>query len=141
MPRSTPTRLHTAAWAASSPTTISSPTARASTSEARYTRRPQRGSIFKRGMKGVYQHCSKRHLHRYVAEFEFRYNNRVANGVDDRRAVAVLRGSCGKRLSWAWSVRRENDAEEARSWHVTKKWQKSRSGLDAMSILLHHPTK
>ena len=59
-------------------------------------------SIFKRGMKGVYQHCSKRHLHRYVAEFEFRYNNRVANGVDDRaRAVAVLRGSCGKRLTYS----------------------------------------
>jgi hypothetical protein len=37
-------------------------------------------SIFKRGMKGVYQHCSEKHLHRYVAEFEFRYNNR-----DNRR--------------------------------------------------------
>ena len=40
-------------------------------------------SIFKRGMKGVYQHCGKKHLHRYVAEFEFRYNNREANGVND----------------------------------------------------------
>ncbi len=35
-------------------------------------------SIFKRGMKGVYQHCSEKHLHRYLAEFDFRYNNRVA---------------------------------------------------------------
>lgn len=40
-------------------------------------------SIFKRGMKGVYQHCDKRHLHRYAAEFEFRYNNRTANGSND----------------------------------------------------------
>ena len=39
-------------------------------------------SIFKRGMKGVYQRRAKKHLHRYVAEFEFRYNNRVANGVE-----------------------------------------------------------
>jgi len=36
-------------------------------------------SIFKRGMKGVYQHCAERHLHRYLAEFDFRYNNRVAS--------------------------------------------------------------
>jgi transposase-like protein len=40
-------------------------------------------SIFKRGMKGIYQHCGEQHLHRYLAEYEFRYN-RVANGVDDR---------------------------------------------------------
>ncbi len=56
-------------------------------------------SIFKRGMKGVYQHCSKRHLHRYAAEFEFRYNNRVANGPDDAtRAAIALQGVQGKRL-------------------------------------------
>jgi len=35
-------------------------------------------SIFKRGMKGIYQHCSKQHLHRYAAEFEFRYNQGVS---------------------------------------------------------------
>src|SRR5690606_34341124 len=40
-------------------------------------------SIFKRGMKGVYQHCSEKHLHRYLAEFDFRYNNRVTNGIED----------------------------------------------------------
>ena len=56
-------------------------------------------SIFKRGMKGVYQHCSKKHLHRYAAEFEFRYNNRIANGVNDRdRSAMALRGATGKRL-------------------------------------------
>ena len=41
-------------------------------------------SIFKRGMKGVYQHCGEQHLHRYLAEFKFRYNNRIANSVEDR---------------------------------------------------------
>lgn len=41
-------------------------------------------SIFKRGMKGVYQHCAKKHLHRYLAEFDFRYNHRVALGVINR---------------------------------------------------------
>jgi hypothetical protein len=40
-------------------------------------------SIFKRGMKGVYQHCAEKHLHRYLSEFDFRYSNRIALGVDD----------------------------------------------------------
>ena len=51
-------------------------------------------SIFKRGMKGAYQHCGEKHLHRYLAEFDFRYTLRAANGVDDRqRAVEGLRAS------------------------------------------------
>lgn len=59
-------------------------------------------SIFKRGMKGVYQHCGEQHLHRYLAEFEFRYNHRIANGCDDRtRAVQSLKGIVGKRLTYA----------------------------------------
>ncbi len=54
-------------------------------------------SIFKRGMKGVYQHCGKQHLHRYLAEFDFRYNNRVALGVNDvMRADAALEGDQGQ---------------------------------------------
>jgi transposase-like protein len=58
-------------------------------------------SIFKRGMKGVYQHCGERHLHRYLAEFEFRYNNRETLGCNDRdRADAALRGTVGKRLTY-----------------------------------------
>jgi transposase-like protein len=40
-------------------------------------------SVFKRGMRGTYQHCSEKHLHRYLAEFDFRYNNRIATGVND----------------------------------------------------------
>lgn len=58
-------------------------------------------SVFKRGMKGVYQHCSKRHLHRYLAEYDFRYNNRVALGVDDvARTSRALSGIVGKRLKY-----------------------------------------
>ena len=58
-------------------------------------------SIFKRGMKGVYQHCGKQHLHRYAAEFEFRYNNRIANGANDNtRAALALFGAAGKRLMY-----------------------------------------
>ncbi|MCB2066369.1 MAG: IS1595 family transposase [Erythrobacter sp.] len=58
-------------------------------------------SIFKRGMRGVYQHCAEQHLHRYLAEFEFRYNNRIANGVDDRaRAVNAVKGIAGKRITY-----------------------------------------
>ena len=53
-------------------------------------------SIFKRGMKGVYQHCAKKHLHRYAAEFEFRYNNRVIKKIDDTiRADIILKGANG----------------------------------------------
>lgn len=59
-------------------------------------------SIFKRGMKGVYQHCGEQHLHRYLAEFEFRYNFRIANGVDDRqRSREAVAGIVGKRLTYA----------------------------------------
>ncbi len=58
-------------------------------------------SIFKRGMKGVYQHCQKKHLHRYLAEFDFRYSNRVALGYNDAdRADALLTGVIGKRLTY-----------------------------------------
>tara|TARA_B100001964_G_C14131959_1_gene553327 strand:+ start:220 stop:1170 length:951 start_codon:yes stop_codon:yes gene_type:complete len=62
-------------------------------------------SIFKRGMKGVYQHCGKQHLHRYAAEFEFRYNHRTANGVNDAaRASKALLGIFGKRVVYRDSL-------------------------------------
>ncbi len=58
-------------------------------------------SIFKRGMKGIYQHCAEKHLHRYLAEFEFRYTNRVALGIGDvARADRALKGIVGKRLTY-----------------------------------------
>lgn len=58
-------------------------------------------SIFKRGMRGVYQHCAEKHLHRYLAEFEFRYSHREKLGVDDTaRADLMLQGIVGKRLTY-----------------------------------------
>jgi len=58
-------------------------------------------SIFKRGMRGVYQHCAARHLHRYVAEFDYRYSNRIAVGLDDTaRAAKAVAGAVGKRLTY-----------------------------------------
>ena len=57
--------------------------------------------VFKRGMKGVYQHGGKQHLHRYLAEFDFRYNNRVKLGINDgERTIRALRGIIGKRLMY-----------------------------------------
>jgi transposase-like protein len=62
-------------------------------------------SIFKRGMKGVYQHCSEKHLHRYLAEYDFRYSNRVAVGVSDEvRAGKALSQFAGKRLTYGGSA-------------------------------------
>jgi len=58
-------------------------------------------SIFKRGMKGIYQHCSEKHLHRYLSEFDFRYSHRIALGIDDAmRADKALEGIKGKRLTY-----------------------------------------
>ncbi len=58
-------------------------------------------SIFKRGMRGTYQHCSEKHLHRYLAEFDFRYNNRISLGVNDTmRAENLAEGIVGKRLTY-----------------------------------------
>ena len=58
-------------------------------------------SVFKRGMKSVYQHCGKQHLHRYLAEFDFRYNNRIKLGVNDvARMEKALTSIAGKRLTY-----------------------------------------
>ena len=58
-------------------------------------------SIFKRGMRGTYRHCGARHLHRYLAEFDFRHNARVGLGVnDEQRAVKMVKGVRGKRLTY-----------------------------------------
>ena len=62
-------------------------------------------SIFKRGMEGIYQHCGEQHLHRYLAEYEFRYNNREALGCNDKdRAGNALRGIIGRRLTYGGPV-------------------------------------
>jgi transposase-like protein len=58
-------------------------------------------SVFKRGMRGVYQHCAEKHLHRYLAEFDFRYNYRASLGYNDaERTIAAVRGGEGKRLTY-----------------------------------------
>jgi transposase-like protein len=58
-------------------------------------------SIFKRGMRGVYQHCAEKHLHRYLAEYDFRYNHRVALGYNDaERAALAITNAAGKRLTY-----------------------------------------
>ena len=52
-------------------------------------------------MRCVYQHCGEQHLHRYLAEFEFRYNTRISNGYDDKaRSAEALKGIAGKRLTY-----------------------------------------
>ncbi|GFO82206.1 MAG: hypothetical protein A49_18330 [Methyloceanibacter sp.] len=67
-------------------------------------------SIFKRGMKGVYQHCGEAHLHRYVAEFDFRYNNRSGLGVEDtERTAKIIEQAAGRRLTY----RRIGEARDA----------------------------
>ena len=64
-------------------------------------------SVFKRGMKGVYQHCSEKHLHRYVAEFDLRYNQRARLRFDDSaRTSAALKSIVGKRLTYGGPVTR-----------------------------------
>jgi transposase-like protein len=58
-------------------------------------------SIFKRGMRGIYQHCKEKHLHRYLAEYDWRYNHRVALGFDDgERAALAVKNAAGKRLTY-----------------------------------------
>jgi transposase-like protein len=58
-------------------------------------------SVFKRGMRGVYQHCGEAHLHRYLAEFAFRHNNRSALKISDReRTGKIMEGIEGKRLTY-----------------------------------------
>ncbi len=66
-------------------------------------------SVFKRGMRGVYQHCKARHLPRYLAEFDFRYSNRAALDIDDeQRTINAIRGIVGKRLTYR-AADRKND--------------------------------
>jgi hypothetical protein len=58
-------------------------------------------SILKRGINGIYHHVSQQHLKRYLAEFDFRYNERMALGVtDNMRATKAVKGVVGKRLTY-----------------------------------------
>ena len=63
--------------------------------------------LFRRGMKGTYQHCSEKHLQRYFHEFDFRFSNRIALGCDDaERTTRAIKGASGKRVTY----RRPNEA-------------------------------
>ena len=58
-------------------------------------------SVFKRGMRGVYQHCKEKHLHRYLSEYDFRFNHRTALGFNDgERAALAVKNAAGKRLTY-----------------------------------------
>jgi ISXO2-like transposase domain len=64
-------------------------------------------SVFKRGMVGVYQRCGEQHLHRYLAEFDFRHSYRQKLGFDDpARAEQALLGVKGKRLTYETTTHR-----------------------------------
>jgi hypothetical protein len=68
--------------------------------------RPCAFSVFKRGMIGTYQHCGEAHLHRYLAEFDFRYNRRSKVGVEDTERHDMLLGMIGgKRLTYGRLVK------------------------------------
>ena len=65
-------------------------------------------SVFKRGMKGTYQHCAEKHLHRYLSEFDFRYNTRIALGVNDAgRTDQLVKSVVGKRLTYQTARQRD----------------------------------
>jgi hypothetical protein len=65
-------------------------------------------------MIGVYQHCEERHLHRYLAEFDFRYSNRMRLGIDDtQRSERAIKGVIGKRLTYRTTHRQTGPAASA----------------------------
>ena len=69
-------------------------------------------AMFKRGITGTYHHVSEAHLKRYLAEFDFRYNERSALGVEDsERAVKALQGISGKRLTYRQRTDKRTDKQ------------------------------
>jgi hypothetical protein len=70
-------------------------------------------SILKRGIIGTYHHVSEAHLHRYLAEFDFRYNERAGLGVNDAERMELMaKGISGKRLTYRRISRAEETDEE-----------------------------
>jgi hypothetical protein len=62
-------------------------------------------SVFKRGLIGIYQHIDKKHIDRYLAEFDFRQNTRAKLGIDDvQRSAIAVKGAAGKRLMYRDSL-------------------------------------
>lgn len=65
-------------------------------------------------MRGVYQHCGEKHLHRYMAEFDFRYSHRIALGVDDEaRTAYAIEGVVGKRLTYRGGANKRPEGAQA----------------------------
>jgi ISXO2-like transposase domain len=88
-------------------------------------------SRLKRGIKGVYQHCSEKHLHRYLAEFDFRYSHCIALGVDDfQRAEIAVKGISGKRLTFEGPVSKQR--RRLIKWQAKRflAWRKRKKNLD-----------
>jgi transposase-like protein len=95
-------------------------------------------SIFKRGMKGVYQHCTEKHLQRYLAEFDFRYSHRVRLDYDDTtRAMLAIKGAAGKRLAYKIS-RRTSPVSTARTRRIAR--QQIRAAARAAGIRVYRLT-
>ena len=70
-------------------------------------------AFLKRGIIGTYHHVSEAHLHRYLAEFDFRYNQRARLGIDDAQRLAkAAKGIAGKRLTYRRTRRNEKAEEE-----------------------------
>ena len=85
-------------------------------------------SIFKRGMHGVYQHCAEKHLHRYLAEYDFRYNHRARFGITDQeRAEHAILGIVGKRLTYGTTI------SEGKTWLESPKLAAKRAVSSANS--------
>ena len=60
--------------------------------------------LFKRGFNGIYKHCREKHLRRYLAEYDFRYNHRIWLGINNlERTLAAVKGAEGKRLTYRQS--------------------------------------
>jgi transposase-like protein len=96
-------------------------------------------SIFKRGMKGVYQHCTDKHLHRYLAEFDFRYSHRVKLGIDDTtRTLIAIRGAEGKRLTYR---RTGQQSQTAVARARRQAAQARRAGYRAAGIRVYRSTE
>lgn len=72
-------------------------------------------SLIKRGMRGTYQHCKEKHLHRYLVGADFRYNNRVKLGVnDEQRAARMVKVVVGKRMTYRTTIERKRPVRRKR---------------------------
>jgi hypothetical protein len=99
-------------------------------------------SVFKRGMRGTYQHCKEKHLHRYLAEFDFRYNNRSALNVgDNERATKAVVGAKGKRLTYRQPTAPDPEVITRALRRGHRKWPKRKARGRVASPWHHYPVR